>query len=222
MTAHRLLTFVLTGALASACAAQRPRWRSQPAWTPSERIAASGEIAELTQPGTNLAGGSFAAGYEILYPVDPAINRTFYGEAMGIEARAHFLRSIESSSDAWLIQAGAAFSSYKLFGGGALDQFRFPAFFPLLLPEIGAAFDPDPPASLYFRWSAPLAFLIHKNVAIELTPSVSLLDPSPKPNPNVLVALDFGFSFREIRRRPADDEVYDEGFYVEPNQQEGN
>lgn len=179
-------------------------------WMPAARAVVSGEVAQRTRPGTELAGGSVAFGYEILYPVDPSINRRFYGEAMGIEARGHFLRSRGEDPNVWLVQAGAAFSSYKLFKGSAGGRMRFPAIFPLLLPEVGAAFEADEPAKGYLRWSAPLAFLIHRNFAIELAPSVSLIGPDPKPNPDVLVGLSFGISFREIRERPADPEGWDE------------
>jgi hypothetical protein len=168
-------------------------------WKPAAHATVSGAIAQETRSGTNFAGGSLAAGYEAFFPVEPAVNRTFYGEFFGVEARGHFLRSL-GDSDTWLIQAGGAFSAAKLPKEGPLDRLRYPAFYPLLLPEIGAAFQRDEPASAYFRWSAPFSFLIHKNVAIELSPSVSLLAPTPKPNPNVLIALDLGLSVREIPR----------------------
>ena len=50
------------------------------------------------------------------FSIHPELNRIFFGEAMGLEARGRYLRSVEGPNEPALIQTGLAFTSYVLVG----------------------------------------------------------------------------------------------------------
>jgi hypothetical protein len=150
-----------------------------------------------------LAGASLTLSGERRFSIHPWLNEVFYGEAMGLELRGRIFRTSGPMGDRprelWT-QAGAAFTSSVLVeGSSAARRLRVPGLFPLLLPEIGATFRPGSRPIPTLRWSAPVAYLVHRNVALELTPSATLLGPTPREHPNLFVGLGVGLSFRQVR-----------------------
>jgi hypothetical protein len=77
---------------------------------------------------------------------------------------------------------------------------RFPSLFGLLVPEAGVALRSPQPTTFYLRWSAPLAVLVEKHVAVELTPAVSLLYRTPAGAVTELWQLSLAFSWRNLGR----------------------
>lgn len=70
----------------------------------------------------------------------------------------------------------------------------------LLLRLAGAALRHSQPTSFYLRWSAPLAVLVDKHVAVELVPSVWLLYRTPTGAVTPLWQLSLAFSWRDLGR----------------------
>ena len=67
-----------------------------------------------------------------------------------------------------------------------------------MVPEVGVAARSPQPRSSYLRWSAPVAALIEKHVAIELVPSVSLLYQGVRGGVEALWMLGVGVSWRAM------------------------
>jgi hypothetical protein len=201
--AQLLLAAALLSCARSALGEDPPRWTDQPTRGPSVRVVAAGEVAGQVETSRMLAGGSLTLAGERRFSIHPWLNEVFYGEAMGLELRGRIFRTSGPTPDRpreiWT-QAGAAFTSSVLVdGSSAARRLRVPGLFPLLLPEIGATFRPGSRPVPTLRWSAPIAYLVQRNVALELTPSATLIAPTPREHPNLFVGLGVGLSFRQVR-----------------------
>jgi hypothetical protein len=176
-----------------------PAWRSRQYGRLLLRVAGAASYAGLPAEGQSYAGGSFSVAYEGSYSVSPELNRWFFGDIFGVEARAHVLRSLESGPGAWLVAAGLTIPmSFAAQEYSNLERVRIPSPFGVLVPEAGVALRTPQPTSFYLRWSAPLAVLIDKNVAVELAPSVWLLYQTPTGAVTPLWQLSLSFSWREL------------------------
>ena len=103
--------------------------------------------------------------------MSPTLNRYFYGSSFALEARGHALRSYDGAPASWLIAGGLAVTlNVTEHGRYSNSRVRFPSLFGLMSPEAGVAVRSPQPTSFYLRWSAPLAVLIEKHVALELVP----------------------------------------------------
>lgn len=189
-------------ALGACVSSSSTRWSAQESATPSLRVSVRGELAR--QPGTarTLVGGELAAGSEMRFSIHPELNRIFFGEAMGLEARGRYLRSLEGGNEPALIQAGVAFTSYVL-----LHRARIAAPFSILIPEIGYAWQ-EPRRGWSLRWSAPTAVLATSQLSVEVAPSFTLLDPAPRASADWLLGLGVGLAWRDLRRVPIRDVGY--------------
>lgn len=206
-------------ALATACAhstERPPRWTDQGTWGYSLRAAAAGEVAREVDAKRTQAGGSLTVGGERYFSIHPRINQLFYGEMMGVELRGRLLRaagSTDGDARALTGQVGMAFTSSIAPGGpNAFRRLRVAALFPVLLPEVGATFRAGARPAPTLRWSAPISYLLHENVAVDLVPAATLVRPSPRERPDLWLGLGVGLSFRQLR------EPYflggDPGFYA--------
>ena len=179
------------------------RWSGQASATPSLRIAPRAELARQPEASRTLVGGEIAAGSEMRFSIHPELNRIFFGEAMGLEARGRYLRSVEGPNEPALIQTGLAFTSYVLVG-----RTRVAAPFAILIPEIGYAWQ-RPRHGWSLRWSAPVAVLATERLSVEVAPSLTLLDPAPRATADWLLGIGVGVGFRDLRTIPIRDPGYD-------------
>jgi hypothetical protein len=177
-----------------------PAWRRQQHVHPLPRVWVAPTIARLPAEGLALAGASVAFGFESQYSVSPTLNRLFYGSAFGLEARAHALRAFDGAPSSWLVGGGVALTMNVTEHGDGASRLRFPSVFGLLLPEAGVAARHPQPTSFYLRWSAPVAVLVGKPVAIELVPSASLLYHGARGGAEALWLIGVAVSWRAMGR----------------------
>ena len=155
----------------------------------------------LPSEGLGLAGATVAVGYEAQFSVSPDLNRYFYGSSFALEARGHVLRSYDGAPASWLVAGGLAVTlNVTEHGRSSKSRVRFPSLFGLISPEAGVAVRSPQPTSFYLRWSAPLAVLIEKHVALELVPAVSLLYEGARGGVEALWLLGVGVSWRAMGR----------------------
>jgi hypothetical protein len=179
---------------------QRPHWNAQRHVTPMLRTWAGATVAHLSGEQITYAGGTVAVGYESLFSVRPTLNEWFYGSVFGAEARARVLRSVDSEGS-WLVGTGLAFTSYVL-PKDVSRHLRFAGFFSIVIPEVGVAFRHPEPHSLSLRWSAPIAYLVHPHIAVELVPAMTFLTHTPRGEIELLWELTLGVSWRQIGQLP--------------------
>jgi hypothetical protein len=178
-----------------------PSWRRQQGGHPLLRLAGAASYARLPAEGRDYVGGSLSIAFEGSFSVSPELNRWFFGNRFGVEARAHVFRSLEAEAGAWLVAAGLtipmAFTAQEY---GSFERVRIPSPFGVLVPEAGVALRSPQPTSFYLRWSAPVAVLIDRNVAVELVPAVLLLYRTPTGAVTPLWQLSLAFSWRDLGR----------------------
>ena len=127
--------------------------------------------------GLGLWALSVGAGVESQVRLSPAFVRWLYGSSFGAELRAHLLRPSSGAPAPWFAAVGMTLTMNVVEPNiRALRRVRFPSLCGLLLPEAGVAARSPQPTSLYFRWSAPIALLLGDEIAVELVPSLSLLN----------------------------------------------
>lgn len=178
-----------------------PAWRRRQHGHLLLRLADAASYARLPAEGQSYVGGSLSVGYEGSFSVSPALNRWFFGNLFGVEARAHVLRSFGDGPDSWLIATGFTIPmSFTAQEWGRFERVRVPSPFGVLVPEAGVAFRHPQPTSFYLRWSAPLAVLVDKEVAVELVPSLLLLYRTPTGAVTPLWLLSLAFSWRDLGR----------------------
>jgi len=178
-----------------------PAWRRQQSGHPLLRLAGAASYARLPAEGLGYAGGSLSVGYLGSFSVSPELKRWFFGCVFGVEARGHVLRSLDAGSGAWLFAAGLTIPmSFIAHQSISLERVSVPSLFGLLVPEAGIALRSPQPASFYLRWSAPIAVLIDKNVAVELVPAMSLLYRTPTGAVTPLWQVSLAFSWRDLGR----------------------
>jgi hypothetical protein len=175
-----------------------PAWRRQQHGRPLPRLWLAPTVARLPAEDLSLAGVSVALGFEAQFSVWPALNRWFYGSSFALELRGHALRAFDGAQPSWLLAGGLAVTmNVTELGAYGQSRVRFPSLFGLLLPEAGVAARSPQPTSFYLRWSAPVAVLVEKHVALELVPSVSLLYQGPH-GVETLWLLGIGVSWRAM------------------------
>lgn len=181
-----------------------PAWHTQPGVTPELRLWAAPALGHLSGEGIGYAGGTLALGFESLFSVHPTLNQLFYGSAFGAELRVHAFRSIEGAPPSSLVAAGLAFTGSVVGDGDTPFErlVRLPSIFALLVPEVGVAFRQPQPTSFYLRWSAPIALLVQKNVAVELVPGLSLLSTTPTARVEELWQVGLAVSWRHLGELP--------------------
>jgi hypothetical protein len=178
-----------------------PAWRRQQHGRPLPRVWLAPTVGRLRSEGLSLAGATVAVGYEAQFSVSPELNRYFYGSSFALEARGHVLRSYDGAPASWLIAGGLAVTlNVTEHGQYGHSRVRFPSLFGLMAPEAGVAVRSPQPTSFYLRWSAPLAVLIEKHVAIELVPAASLLYQGARGGVETLWLLGVGVSWRAMGR----------------------
>jgi hypothetical protein len=176
-----------------------PAWRHQQHGRPLARVWFAPSVGRLPSEDLSLAGASVAFGLEAQYSVSPTLNTFFYGSAFGLEARWHALRTVDGATPSWLIAGGLALTmNVTEHGQYSNSRVRFPSLFGLMVPEAGVAVRSPQPRSSYLRWSAPVAVLIEKHVAIELVPSLSLLYQGAHGGVEALWMLGAGVSWRAM------------------------
>ena len=178
-----------------------PAWRRRQHGHLLLRLAGAAGYARLPAEGQSYVGGSLSVGYEGSFSVSPELNRWFFGNLFGVEARAHVLRSLGAGPDGWLVATGLTIPmSFTAQEWGRFERVRVPSPFGVLVPEAGVAFRHPQPTSFYLRWTVPLAVLVDKEVAVELVPSVLLLYRTPTGAVTPLWLLSLAFSWRDLGR----------------------
>jgi hypothetical protein len=182
-----------------------PAWHKQPWGTPELRLSAAPELGHLSGEGIGYAGGTLAVGLESLFSVSAPLGpRLFLGSVFGGELRLHAFRSIEGAPRSSLVAAGLAFTAYVVQDRDTpfARLVRFPSLFAVITPEAGVALRQPQPTSFYLRWSAPVALLVHPNVALELVPAVSLLYSTPTGRVEELWQIGLAVSWRHLGKLP--------------------
>jgi len=164
-------------------------WRTWVA--PSAAYLPAGEIA--------FAGASLGVGLEAQFPERKLSHRLLYGSATGLEGRLHTMSSLGDAPRSWLIAGGLAITSNDVdVKPRALRRVRFPSLAGLIVPEAGAAARSPQPASLYLRWSVPVAVLVARSLAVEIVPALWLLYGDG--GLETFWSLGLAISYREIYR----------------------
>jgi len=79
---------------------------------------------------------------------------------------------------------------------------RLPSVLAVLAPEVGVAFRQPQPTTPYLRWSAPVALLIHPNVAVEVVPAMSVFFTTPTARVDELWQVGLAVSWRHLGQLP--------------------
>jgi hypothetical protein len=205
-----LLAFALAvaprGAQAQRKPPYEPPYRPPPtAWWRQEQIRAlprwwlAPGYARLPSEGLGFLAVSAGAGVESQVRSPSALVRWLYGSSFGVELRGHLLRPGDGAPAPWLAAGGLALTMNVVeHDVRGLRRVRFPSLCGLVLPEAGIAARSPQPTSLYFRWSAPVALLVDDEVAVELVPSVSLLNEGAHGDVEALWLLGVGISWRAL------------------------
>jgi hypothetical protein len=137
----------------------------------------------LASQGGGYVGAEFIAAMRLHFHIDSedgyeaselSVLDTAFGDSAALELRVavHDLR--DAQGDGRLSTSlGLAFSGANVMDGG---RFRIASILSALLPELGVFFRPDYNAAFYARMSFPIAWAVSNSLALELRPSVTIVD----------------------------------------------
>lgn len=154
----------------------------------------------LATQGRGYMGAEFVAAMRLHFHVDgddgydggeQSILDTALGDSGAVELRVAVHDLGDAQGDGRVSTSlGIAFSGANVLDGG---RFRIAGLLSLLLPELGVFFRPDYDAAFYARMSFPVAWAVSNSVALELRPSVTIVDAwIDGPTNEVLVGVSLG------------------------------
>lgn len=136
----------------------------------------------LTSQGVWFAGAEVSAGMRYFFHDDDEYDDdsldvldTAIGDSIELALRVavHDIPNAQGEG-AVATSLGFALSGANVIDGG---RFRIASVLSAVLPEIGVFFRPDFDAAFYMRMSFPIAWAASSTVALELRPSMTLVDP---------------------------------------------
>lgn len=153
----------------------------------------------LATQGDGYVGADFVAGMRFVFNVDDEgydddeldVLDTALGDSGALELRVavHDLRNTQGDGRL-STSIGLGFSGANVIDGG---RFRISSILSALLPEMGAFFRPDHTAAFYLRMSFPIAWAVSNSLAIELRPSLTVVDSWVEgPRNEVLLGVSLG------------------------------
>lgn len=135
----------------------------------------------LASQGVGFAGVEVAAGMRYVFNVDgdydddgQDVLDTAIGDSIALELRlaVHDIPNAQGDG-AVATSLGMGLSGANVMDGG---RFRIASVISAVVPELGVFFRPDYDAAFYMRMSFPIAWALSNTVALELRPSLTLVD----------------------------------------------
>jgi len=135
----------------------------------------------LATQGAGSAGGELAVALRWAFHADSDsddddldVLDTVLGDGLALELRASTEAMPDAQGDMRMATSvGAAFVASNVVDGG---RFRVPTLMTFAAPEMGVFFRPDHAAAFYFRMQLPFAYAVSNGLAVEVRPSITLVD----------------------------------------------
>jgi len=145
-------------------------------------LSAGASAQYLATAGAGAFGASFRLGIYYSFATDSGssapevmddILQADMGDYVGGEIRVHALERTNEPNGATVVGIGLAPGLYNAIEDSA---WRVPAFMDVVFPEVGLFFGGPRSPAVYVRFAPPFAVLVDESIALELTPSLTILD----------------------------------------------
>ena len=156
---------------------------------------ALGGLAYASLGDRAVARGDAAIGLRFSFRGDDELDWAI-GNQLGVELRAHVIGPMLSptAGEVPMVMIGAG-PHLAYAEGDGIGQ--FPVYWGVAIPEVGVVFAPGLPTSVYVEWSVPFGMLVGPGVALQVRPSVAIVEEwAPGDDVGVIASIGAGLLFR--------------------------